>query len=280
MAIINIDSTQIHYVDNCRETDKVILFIHGNSHSSRTFRHQFQNEQLNEYRLIALDLPGHGDSGALNEYSLPIFTHILHGFVEQLDLKEIILVGHSLGGHIAIEAISKINPKGIFIFGTPPLSIPLDMGGFKANKDLELVFKDKLSDSEVTQLAKNFYSKSEIDIIDLEDIKKTHEGFRFSMFQSFGAQLFQDEVKITNAFAGHKAFIHGTQDELINANYLNDKIDLSGVWQNKIIEVDSSHNLHIENYQEMNALIVDFAASVFEFDIFPKNIHIDNEART
>lgn len=279
MAIINIDSTQIHYVDNCRETDKVILFIHGNSHSSRTFRHQFQNEQLNEYRLIALDLPSHGDSVALNEYSLPIFTHILHGFVEQLDLKEIILVGHSLGGHIAIEAISKINPKGIFIFGTPPLSIPLDMGGFKANKDLELVFKDKLSDSEVTQLAKNFYSKSEIDVIDLEDIKKTHEGFRFSMFQSFGAQLFQDEVKITNAFAGHKAFIHGTQDKLINAHYLNDKIDLSGVWQNKIIEVDSSHNLHIENYQEMNALIVDFAASVFEFDIFAKNIHIDNEAR-
>jgi pimeloyl-ACP methyl ester carboxylesterase len=279
MAIIIIDSTQIHYIDNHRETDKVILFIHGNSHSSRTFRHQFQNQQLNEYRLIALDLPGHGDSGALNEYSLAKFTHILTGFVEQLDLKEIILVGHSLGGHIAIEAVSQINPKGIFIFGTPPLSIPLDMGGFKANKDLELVFKDKLSDSEVTQLAKNFYSKSEIDVIDLDDIKKTHEGFRFSMFQSFGAQLFQDEVKITNAFAGRKAFIHGTQDKLINANYLNDKIDLSGVWQNKIIEIDSSHNLHIENYQEMNALIVDFAASVFEFDLLPNNIHIANEAR-
>ena len=279
MAIIIIDSTQIHYIDNHRETDKVILFIHGNSHSSRTFRHQFQNQQLNEYRLIALDLPGHGDSGALNEYSLAKFTHILTEFVEQLDLKEIILVGHSLGGHIAIEAISQINPKGIFIFGTPPLSIPLEMGGFKANKDLELVFKDELSDSEVTQLAKNFYSKSEIDVIDLEDIKKTHEGFRFSMFQSFGAQLFQDEVKITNAFAGHKAFILGTQDKVINANYLNDKIDLSGVWQNKIIEIDSSHNLHIENYQEMNALIVDFAASVFEFDLLPNNIHIANEAR-
>ncbi|RLA00888.1 MAG: alpha/beta hydrolase, partial [Gammaproteobacteria bacterium] len=44
-----------------------LLFIHGNSSSKSVFSKQLSSDLAKKYRLIALDLPGHGDSdNALN----------------------------------------------------------------------------------------------------------------------------------------------------------------------------------------------------------------------
>ena len=39
-----------------------VLLIHGNSSCKQVFRNQLQGAIGREYRLIAMDLPGHGDS--------------------------------------------------------------------------------------------------------------------------------------------------------------------------------------------------------------------------
>jgi pimeloyl-ACP methyl ester carboxylesterase len=53
----------------------VVLLIHGNSASSEIFRHQFAASFARSYRLLALDLPGHGAStdaaDPQNSYTVP-----------------------------------------------------------------------------------------------------------------------------------------------------------------------------------------------------------------
>ena len=52
------------------------------------------------YNLYTLDLPSHSKSDEFSEHSLELYVDVLRTFIEQLDLKGVILGGHSLGGAV------------------------------------------------------------------------------------------------------------------------------------------------------------------------------------
>lgn len=55
------------------------------------------------FRVIAFDLPGHGQSDWLGHYSLALMEDALASALNKLDLHRINLVGHSLGRHLAMR---------------------------------------------------------------------------------------------------------------------------------------------------------------------------------
>lgn len=114
-------------------TGQALVFIHGNSLSSKSFEKQLEDPFLKKYNIAALDLPGHGDSpiaaNPSKTYSVKGFVHDVSVFIESNFHESVILVGHSLGGHIALETAAMLpNIKGIFIFGAPPLGKPPGYG--------------------------------------------------------------------------------------------------------------------------------------------------------
>lgn len=57
------------------------------------------------YRTIALDLPGHGEATSQRaEWSVAAFGDDLAGFMDALDLDNVVLVGHSMGGPVSLRA--------------------------------------------------------------------------------------------------------------------------------------------------------------------------------
>jgi pimeloyl-ACP methyl ester carboxylesterase len=57
------------------------------------------------YRTIALDLPGHGDASANREtWTVAAFGEDVGGLIEALDLRDVVLVGHSMGGPVSLRA--------------------------------------------------------------------------------------------------------------------------------------------------------------------------------
>ena len=57
-----------------------------------------------DYTCIALDLPGYGKSSKPDAaYTPSYFSEILHQFIEKLELKHIVLIGHSMGGQASIK---------------------------------------------------------------------------------------------------------------------------------------------------------------------------------
>jgi len=97
------DSERIHYI-SAGQGDVTLLFIHCWSCNST-----FWNAQLSyfskKYQVIALDLAGHGASGASRKnYSIAKFADDVSAVVNDLKLNNVILIGHSMGGAVAVEA--------------------------------------------------------------------------------------------------------------------------------------------------------------------------------
>jgi pimeloyl-ACP methyl ester carboxylesterase len=254
---------KIHFYDNNRDSDEAIVFIHGNSHSLNTFHKQYADTNLNSFRLIGLDLPGHGRSEHSTSYDLKLLANSVKGLVDFLELKKVIIIGHSLGGHVAIECLDEVGPEGILIFGTPPLTHPLNLDGFRANDKMGLLSKNELQADEIVDLLKEYYEDHILSLDDIEEFKMTDLKFRSSILNSFLSLSFKDEIKALNRYKGNKAIIHGAKDKLINSNYLEKNINTDELWKEAVIYIDSSHNLHIEKALELNNLIYSFAEETF-----------------
>ena len=81
--------------------DKVILLIHGNFSSSYHYEPLYKNIP-EDYRVLALDLRGYGDSSYNNKIeSIHDFADDVYMFLQALNISEAYVVGWSLGGCVA-----------------------------------------------------------------------------------------------------------------------------------------------------------------------------------
>jgi pimeloyl-ACP methyl ester carboxylesterase len=80
-----------------------ILFIHGLTGSHRNWAHLVGKLDA-DHRVLAPDLFGHGASEKLmGDYSLGAHAATLRDLLDRLDIEQVILVGHSFGGGIAMQ---------------------------------------------------------------------------------------------------------------------------------------------------------------------------------
>ena len=83
-----------------------VLFIHGISGSWQNWLENLPHFGR-ERRAIALDLPGFGASPMPSwEIDMPAYGRLLHDFCEKLGIEGAALVGNSMGGFIAVEAVT------------------------------------------------------------------------------------------------------------------------------------------------------------------------------
>jgi len=96
---------KIAYVDSGGSGFPVV-FIHGNSCSSEVFKTQLAHFSR-QYRIIAIDLPGHGKSDNASHtdtgYTIPGYAKTLDEVIRVLQLNQFAVVGFSLGGNIALQ---------------------------------------------------------------------------------------------------------------------------------------------------------------------------------
>ncbi|RUW18127.1 alpha/beta fold hydrolase, partial [Mesorhizobium sp. M4B.F.Ca.ET.013.02.1.1] len=99
---VEIDGNRIHYVEEGE--GRPIVFLHGLGAQLHHFRHTLFGRFGPGYRLIALDRPGSGYSVRASDATgrLPEQAEIVRRFIDRLGLEKPLVVGHSLGGAIAL----------------------------------------------------------------------------------------------------------------------------------------------------------------------------------
>jgi pimeloyl-ACP methyl ester carboxylesterase len=101
--IIPIGGINLHYVD--RGTGRPIVFIHGLSGQLRNFAPALVDSLAADHRVILIDRPGSGYSAPLprGKNTLANQANSLAGLIAALNLDAPLVVGHSLGGAVALN---------------------------------------------------------------------------------------------------------------------------------------------------------------------------------
>ncbi len=106
---IDINGEKIRYLQQGKGQD--ILLIHGMPGSIEDWQ-PIIDSLSKTYRVTAFDRPGHGFSTANNyNYTLKANVAIVNELIRQLELKNVVVVGHSYGGSIATNLATTNNDK-------------------------------------------------------------------------------------------------------------------------------------------------------------------------
>lgn len=81
---------------------ETVLYLHGLGCSKADFLGATKIDALNAHTLVALDFPGHGNSGYTGKLDMDDLVEITRLFIEKLKLHDLVLIGHSMGGLVAL----------------------------------------------------------------------------------------------------------------------------------------------------------------------------------
>jgi pimeloyl-ACP methyl ester carboxylesterase len=109
---------QIYYTDTQPEQELTLLLLHGAGGDHLDWPAELR--RCPGVRVIAPDLPGHGRSALPGRDSIVGYAQFVTELVSQLGLKQVVLVGHSMGGAIA-QTMAWEQPnwlRGLVLCGT------------------------------------------------------------------------------------------------------------------------------------------------------------------
>ena len=103
-GFIEVDGARLHYID--RGSGPAIVMVHGLGGQIRNFTYALSELLESEHRLIVVDRPGSGYSAAKPGTTPDIRAQgrLVARLIDRLGLEKPLIVGHSLGGAVALAA--------------------------------------------------------------------------------------------------------------------------------------------------------------------------------
>ncbi|WP_030771934.1 MULTISPECIES: alpha/beta fold hydrolase [unclassified Streptomyces] len=161
------------------EGDRVALLIHGIMADHRTWRRVGPALADHGYRVVAVDLRGHGASGR-GAYSPALFADDV---VETLPTGAELAIGHSLGGLTLSLAVDRLRPARA-VFSDPAFHLAAPADGFGP----ELLAQFKTATKEQIQAMSPRWEEVDVDI-ELETLALWDERTALSLAPLVGADL-------------------------------------------------------------------------------------------
>lgn len=114
--VISTDGVEIAYSVS-GEGETVLVFIHGWSCDKSYWKYQAEPFSK-KYKIVTVDLAGHGESGLNREnFTIEKFGEDVASVVNKNNFSKVILIGHSMGGSVIIEAAKILKEKVIGLIG-------------------------------------------------------------------------------------------------------------------------------------------------------------------
>lgn len=264
---------RLAYVDEGRG-DHTIIFIHGLGSYLKAWKKNIEGLK-DHYRCIAIDLPGYGKSskkphsGMMSFYAL-----VVKEFIDELNLENVVLAGHSMGGQIAIMAAVNY-PETI------QKLILIDPAGFEEfNEGQKEWFRDVMTVEGVmkttveqiqTNLAYNFYNvpeDAEFMITDRIAMRSADdfENYCYAVVKSVNGMVDEPVYEILGEVKQPVLILFGENDNLIPNRFLNpgstsdiakkghDALPNSSL----IIVPKAGHFLQFEKPEVVNRAVIEF----------------------
>lgn len=243
---IDVDGLNINYINEGK--GKEILLLHGWGGSIQTMMPIF-NILKDRFRVTAVDLPGFGESGTpdkpWNSYD---YAECIYKFTEKLNLKKLIVFGHSHGGRISIILSSKYNIVNKLILIDSAGLIPkrtakyyIKVYWFKLLKKVYLLLPSKNKKEKLDTFYKKYGSR---------DYRDSDGIMRQTMVKVINDNLLS-QLKLIKATT---LLIWGENDEdtpVYMGKLMEENIPDSGL----VVLKGAGHYSYVDNYDQFRAVI-------------------------
>lgn len=199
------------------------LAIHGNGQSNKIWD---AFKQLSDF--ITPDLPGHGQGPRLEKYSLEIHAE----YIASLIGEPVHLIGHSMGGHVAIRVAKLISHKikKLTLIGMAPLSSLDEMENYFApDERTQILFNEKITRDGSRDLSLVMQIDQSFEPLIYQMLENQDPKHRIQFVPSL-MQYFQDEKAILNSLDCDIQFLVGAKDKALQLEYvLSNGVNISVV---------------------------------------------------
>jgi pimeloyl-ACP methyl ester carboxylesterase len=104
------------------EGEPALVLLHGIGGGKAFWVPQLEALAHGGARAVAWDMPGYGDSATLAPYTMGTLAHALGRLLDEIAGERVVLVGHSMGGMVALEAMALFPERiaGLVLSATSP----------------------------------------------------------------------------------------------------------------------------------------------------------------
>jgi pimeloyl-ACP methyl ester carboxylesterase len=244
-----------------------LFFLHGNSLAADTFERQLTADELQQFRLVAIDLPGHGQSApAPGHYAISQMRATVLAAMKALQLETALAIGHSYGGNLLLELLPELpRLRGLMTIGAPPVSKPAEMqAAFRLTETGLLFYVHALSAGQAQALAhyclRPVAPAAEVALL-ATALTRTDGRARTELAASIAAGEMLDEVSHVARTQVPLALVVGEFDTAINFGYF-DALEVPSRWGGPLHMVPGTgHTPFLEAAAIFNQLLLDFAAA-------------------
>lgn len=259
-----------------------IVLLHGLGESKAVFAGQFEALAA-QHRMIAIDLPGHGNSEKPADpetaYSVEGLADTVIDAVAKLGFDRLLVLGHSLGGHVAIEMMQRHADAlaGVVITGTPPIDHGTfaALRGYQPRLSLLSAVKSEMSAREADRFAHLCYGELFNDEA-LADVMRADMRIRPVLNRSLVQGPGPSQKTIVETSPVPLCVINGARDPIIRLKYF-DTLRFANLWDGQCHTLDDAgHLAFLSAPHRFNAIVHRFASEVA---VKPDTLHELTNAR-
>ena len=253
-------NTKISYSDAGKGS--AIVLLHGFL-ENKTMWQDLVPELSKKYRIIAIDLLGHGESECLGYvHSMEDNADAVRSVLTKLRIRKAIFVGHSMGGYVAL-AFAEMYPtkvKGLILQNSTSKA---DSEEKKTNRDRAIKAVKKDYTTFVRLSITNLFSEEnrdkmidEIEKVKIEALKTPLQGIVASLE---GMKIRKDRETLLRSATFPMLLILGKKDCVLNYKDNLKQIENTNV---KLVSFPAGHMSHIENREELKTVLLNFFKSI------------------
>lgn len=249
-------NTKISFTDSGEGT--AIVFLHGFLENKKMWK-EYAALFSEKYRVITIDLLGHGDSDCLGYvHSMEENANAVHEVLEHLHIEKATIVGHSMGGYVGL-AFAELYPDNIRKLVLLNSTSKEDNAEKKLNRTraikavkqnyeafVSLAIANLFSENNRTRLAK------EIEKVKEEALKTPLQGIIASLE---GMKIRKDRENLLQKNLFPVLLILGKKDPVLNYEEGIAQIEDTTA---ELVSFNDGHMSSIENTQELKTVLAEF----------------------
>lgn len=241
-----------------------VMLLHGFGVDSAAWSEQLNYLKKN-CRVIAPDLPGIGVSELTSDVSMEGVAAIIKEILEAEEIEQATVIGHSLGGYIALAFAEKY-PEFLSGLGLFHSTAVADNEEKKASRQKGIEFTDKhgVKPFLETTAPKMFATITKTDNKELYEhfMKHLPEMSKEAVINYYEAMMQRpDRVEILKKIKVPVLFIYGKQDEIIPLDKTIEQASIPSISSVNILK-NSGHLGMIEEPEAANKAIEDFLSDI------------------